>query len=159
MRQPTFSSFHGNSVHKTGPILSSFLKQKQKRQQSEESHRNSFPMNDLSNPHRNNLYNQYRPQNEINVPHPVPNLNNGQSAGLVQNKMDFDPLIHSSKQSNLNFGNSFENESVTGRSQDDDNTTTTSGSYTINDLTDDILTSDTKDMFYKPENVKPDTFV
>ncbi|XP_053399514.1 putative protocadherin beta-18 isoform X2 [Mercenaria mercenaria] len=29
-RQPTFSSFHGNNVHKTGPILSSFLKQNKK---------------------------------------------------------------------------------------------------------------------------------
>lgn len=150
-RQPTFSSFHGNSVHKTGPILSSFLKQKQKRQQNEESHKNSYPMNDLSNPHRNNVYSQYRHLSETNVPPPLTNMNSGPIVPPVNNTINFDPLLHSS---NLNIGNSFENESITGRSQDDDNTTTTSGSYTINDLQDDILASETKDMFYKP-----DTFV
>ncbi|KAL4229822.1 hypothetical protein ACF0H5_010214 [Mactra antiquata] len=149
-RQPTFSSFHGNSVHKTGPILSSFLKQKQKRQQNEDVHKNMYPMNDLSNPHRNNLYNQYRLSGEVN---PAPNLGNVNN-GQPPNKLDFDPLLHSSKQSNLNYRNSFEEGSVTNRSQDDDNTTTTSGSYTINDLTDDFPNNDTKDMFYKP-----DTFV
>ena len=117
-------------------------------------HKNSYPMNDLSNPHRNNLYSQYRHPSDSGVQHPTMNVNNEPTLGPVQGQMDFDPMLHSSKQSNLSFGNSFENESVTGRSQDDDNTTTTSGSYTINDLQDDILVSDTKDMFYKP-----DTFV
>lgn len=149
-RQPTFSSFHGNNVHKTGPILSSFMKQKQKRQQNEDLHKNSYPMNDLSNPHRSHLYNQYRLSGEGNIPPPVGNVNNGQAP----NKLDFDPLLHSSKQSNLNYRNSFDEGSVANRSQDDDNTTTTSGSYTINDLHDDILSTETKDMFYKP-----DTFV
>lgn len=111
-------------------------------------------MNDLSNPHRNNLYtnSQYRHPSESSALPPPQNMASGPSVTPVHNTIDFDPLLHSSKQSNLNIGNSFENESITG--QDDDNTTTTSGSYTINDLQDDILAAETKDMFYKP-----DTFV
>jgi len=126
-------------------------------------------MNDLSKPTRGvpnhvNVYNSYRPDQEETHESPRgsggfhyehPYRANLSTFGHMKNNLDANPLLHSSKQSNLNVGNSFESESVAGRSQDDDNTTTTSGSYTINDITDDILPSDVpKDMFYKP-----DTFV
>ncbi|XP_052794118.1 protocadherin gamma-C5-like isoform X1 [Mya arenaria] len=166
-QSPTFTSFHGNSVHKAGPVLSAFLKKKQNRRNSnseDKNNHNSYAMNDLSNPQRGGVPSvySYRPNdggesprvnNTFNFdPHYGPSMT---TFGHLKNNLDANPLLHSSKQSNLNPANSFENDSVTGRSQDDDNTTTTSGSYTINDIQDDILASDMpQDMFYKP-----DTFV
>lgn len=150
--QPTFSSFHGNSVHKTGPILSSFLN-KPAKQRHHGDYVNNFPMNDLSNPNKHS----HRHSPEVNVaPSPRNSATNFPlNFGPKPNLMDSDPLLRTSKHSNLNFGNSFEDESVTGRSQiDDDDNTTTSGSYTLNDIDNDILNTDVSDMFYKP-----DTFV
>ena len=149
--QPTFSSFYGNSVHKAGPILSSFLN-KPANQRHHGNYVNSFPLNDLSNPNNNS----HRHSAEVNiVPSPRNSatnfpLNFGTKRGVV----DSDPLLRTSKHSNLNFGNSFEDESVAGQSQIDDDDTTTSGSYTLNDIDNDILNTDHSDMFYKP-----DTFV
>ena len=152
--QPTFSSFHGNSVHKTGPILSSFLnKPTKQRHHPHGDYINSFPMNDLSNPNKHS----HRHSPEVNI---VPSPRNSATNfplnfGHKPNLIDSDPLLRTSKHSNLNFGNSYEDESVAGRSQmDDDDNTTTSGSYTLNDVDNDILTSDVNEMFYKP-----DTFV
>ena len=149
--QPTFSSFHGNKVHKTGPILSSFLN-KQSNQRHQGDYVNSFPLNDLSNPNKN----PHRHSAEVNI---VPSPRNSATNfplnfGAKQSLVDSDPLLRTSKHSNLNFGNSFEDESVAGRSQMDDDDTTTSGSYTLNDIDNDILNNDVSDMFYKP-----DTFV
>ncbi|KAH3842809.1 hypothetical protein DPMN_116313 [Dreissena polymorpha] len=159
-QQPSFSSFHGNNVHKTGPVLSAFLKKKQHRRNSgieDKNNHSAYVMNDLSRPHhaQSNAY-SYGPQ-EVNESPKVHNNFNFEtthfdSFGQLKSTLDGNPLLHSSKQSNLDLGNSFENGSVTNRSQDDDNTTTTSGSYTINDIHDDILTSEVKDMFYKPDS-------
>lgn len=124
-------------------------------------------MNDLSNPQKNlvhNTYNPYRTPSESGAsPRNSSNLNlvpqygsqTLSSFGKVNNSLN-DHSLHShvSKQLPSLPGNSYE-ESVGNVSQDDDNTTTTSGSFTIqDDFQDDVLTSDAKDMFYKP-----DTFV
>ena len=140
-------------MHRTGPILSSFLNKPTKQRPHNGDYVDNFPLNDLSNPNRNN----HRHSTEVNG---VPNQRNSATNfplnfGPKPSLMDSDPLLRTSKHSNLNYGNSFEDESVAGRSVlDDDDNTTTSGSYTVNDVDNDILTSDMNDMFYKP-----DTFV
>lgn len=150
--QPTFSSFHGNSVHKSGPILSSFHS-KPVKQRHNGDFVNSFPLNDLSNPNKSS----HRYSAEVNG---VPSQRNSATNfplnfGPKSSLMDSDPLLQTSKHSNLNYGNSFEDISVAGRSQmDEDDNTTTSGSYTLNDIDTDILNTDINEMFYKP-----DTFV
>ena len=154
--QPTFSSFRGNGVHKSGPILSSFLsKGNNFEKHNYNMYPNSFPLNDLSNPSMKSASDNHK-HSDINLPS---NLNESSvftpGFGLGLGKLDLDPLNLGSHQSNIDYRNSLENGSVTARSQDDDNTTTTSGSYTINDIQDELLSVQANgDMFYKP-----DTFV
>lgn len=160
----SFKSFHGSSNNKSGPILSSFLKKKQNRQLVEERHAPHYPMNDLSNPNKNMVHHSYSPYRTHSDAGASPR-NSGSvivepqygsqtltSFGKINNNLD-DRVLHSPMQLPGRHGNTYE-ESVTGLSQDDDNTTTTSGSFTLPDLHDEMLASDVKDMFYKP-----DTFV
>lgn len=185
----SFKSFHGNNSHKSGPILSSFLKKKQNRQHIEDRHTPHYPLNDLSNPHRNTVHNSYSPYTTLSdtgasprnmesqfgsqgvnsfgkvnniSDHPMNSYGSSNSGlsdhhlnsfGKVNNSLNDHVPLSSLKSLQGHAGTSYE-DSVAGMSQDDDNTTTTSGSFTIPDLHEDMLASDGKDMFYKP-----DTFV
>ena len=174
----SFKSFHTNSGHKAGPVLSSFLKKKQNRQHIDDRHNQHYPMNDLSNPNSNpnpnlhknlvqhNSYNPYRNSSEQSAsPRNSGNLNFEPQYGS-QTLSSFGKVNHSlgdhpeHRHSGIgqplppHLGTSYD-DSIANLSQDDDNTTTTSGSFTIqDDFHDEMLSSDAKDMFYKP-----DTFV